>query len=69
MHTAAEDTTMGIAANAAATAAAEAMAAGTVGATKTTTKAEMQKRRASESKLLNARIYCTTVPFPIRLLY
>ena len=56
MHPAAADTTTGLAANAAATAAAADMAAGTVGATKTTTKAEMQKRRASESKLLNARL-------------
>ena len=44
MRTAAEDTTTGIAANAAATAAAADMAAGTAGATKTTTKAEMQKK-------------------------
>jgi hypothetical protein len=48
MHIAAEDITTAVAEDAAATAAAEAMAAGTAGATKTTTKAEMQKRRACQ---------------------
>ena len=48
---------MAVAEDAAATDAAEAMATGTAGATTTTTKAEMQKRRVSwKNQILDARL-------------